>query len=230
MAFWSLIIGQIIGVAVNVIVLWIVVPFRPRLKFEQSMVRQLLSYGGNIVAVDALGILLLNSDYLIIGRYFNAAALGVYTLAFRIPDLLINQFNLIIARVVFPAYSKLRDDPEALRRSFLKTMRFVSLVTVPIGIGIALTAEPFILVAFGEKWRDAIPVVPAIATYTLLRSLTFNIGDVYKAQGRPSFADSNLDCSGNRFITSTLLGGNQFRLHCGRWLGSSGCIFPGRYI
>ncbi len=40
------------------------------------------------------------------------------------------------------------------------------------------------LSVFSAKWADAIPVIPAISIYTLIRSLTFNIGDVYKAQGR----------------------------------------------
>jgi PST family polysaccharide transporter len=38
---------------------------------------------------------------------------------------------------------------------------------------------------FGDKWVDAIPVMRAIAIYALLLSLTYNAGDVYKAQGRP---------------------------------------------
>jgi PST family polysaccharide transporter len=42
-----------------------------------------------------------------------------------------------------------------------------------------------VLVFYSAKWAEAAPVMAAIALYTLLRSLTFNAGDVYKAQGRP---------------------------------------------
>lgn len=64
-------------------------------------------------------------------------------------------------------------------------MRYVTLVTVPLGIGLALVARPFILAIFSEKWLEAAPVLSLIALYTLLRSLTFNVGDVFKAQGKP---------------------------------------------
>jgi O-antigen/teichoic acid export membrane protein len=54
-----------------------------------------------------------------------------------------------------------------------------------LGLGIALCAEPFVLTFFTNRWVEAIPVMRAIALYALLLSLTYNAGDVYKAQGRP---------------------------------------------
>jgi O-antigen/teichoic acid export membrane protein len=106
-------------------------------------------------------------------------------MAFRLPELLIKQFSGIVSQVVFPAYAKMRDDPAALSQGFLQTMRYVSLITVPLGLGLALTAQPFVLVFYSAKWEAAAPVMTTISLYTLLRSLTFNAGDVYKAQGRP---------------------------------------------
>jgi PST family polysaccharide transporter len=183
--YWSLIIGQLAGTAVSVISFWRVMPWRPRFQFSWSMAPSLLNYGSGILAVDALGMLMLNLDYLLIGHYMTAAALGIYTIAFRLPELLIKQFSGTIAKVVFPAYAKVRDDTAMLSRGFWQTMRYVSLITVPLGLGLALTARPFVLVFYSAKWAEAAPVMAAIALYTLLRSLTFNAGDVYKAQGRP---------------------------------------------
>ena len=181
----SLIWGQIIGACAYMIATWLTLRWRPTWQFNWRMVPDLLGYGANIVTVNALGIILLNLDYLIIGRFLGATALGIYTLAFRLPELLIKQFSDIIARVVFPTYTKIQHDIPALRRGFWQTMRYVTLVTVPLGIGLALVARPFILAIFSEKWLEAAPVLSLIALYTLLRSLTFNVGDVFKAQGKP---------------------------------------------
>lgn len=183
--YWSLIYGQIASSIANTLSLIILVPWRPKFIFSTNYARPLLVYGGNIVIVNILGIILLNSDYLVVGRYLGSAALGVYTLAFRVPDLLINQFCVILAQVVFPAYARMKHDLEALTRGFLQTMRYVALITTPMGLGLALVARPFIIVAFGWEWLDAVAVIPWIAAYTVIRSYTFNIGDVYKAQGRP---------------------------------------------
>ena len=183
--YWSLIIGQLVGTAISIIAFWRVTPWRPRFRFNYQMVPGLLKYGTGIVTVNAMGMLLLNIDYLLIGRFMTAAALGLYTIAFRLPELLIKQFSGTVALVIFPAYTKMRDDPTALSHGFLQTMRYVSLITVPLGLGLALTARPFVLVFYSAKWDAAAPVMAAISLYTLLRSLTFNAGDIYKAQGRP---------------------------------------------
>lgn len=183
--YWSLIMGQLVGTAVSIIAFWRVLPFRPSFQFDREVVPDLLKYGSGIVIVDILGALLFNIDYLLIGRFMTAAALGLYTMAFRLPDLLIKQFSGTIALVVFPAYAKMRDDTVMLSKGFLMTMRYVSLITVPLGLGLALTARPFILVFFSEKWAAAVPVMVAISLFTLLRTFTFNAGDIYKAQGRP---------------------------------------------
>jgi O-antigen/teichoic acid export membrane protein len=182
---WSLIIGQLAGTAIGALVFWLVLPWRPVLRFALDMSRALLKYGINIVLVGVLGIILSNTDYLLVGRYLGAAALGVYTLAFRIPDLLIMQFCSLISQVVFPLYSKMRDDPYALTRGFLTTTRYVSLVTIPLSLGVMLIAQPLVMVVFGEKWNEAIPVLRAIAVYAMMLSLAYNAGDAYKAQGRP---------------------------------------------
>jgi PST family polysaccharide transporter len=111
--------------------------------------------------------------------------LGVYTLAFRVPELLVKQFCNILGNVTFPVYAQMRDNPEALRRGFLMTTRYLTMITIPLGLGLALVSGPFVLTFFTEKWAEAIPVMGAISLYTLLRSLVFNAGSVYRATGQP---------------------------------------------
>lgn len=182
---WSLVLAQLAGIAAGTITLWIVSPWRPSFNFVPSLVRPLLSYGSNIIAIQILGTLLLNIDYFLIGRFLGAAALGIYFLAFRVPELLVKQFANILGQVLFPVYAKMRDNPKALGRGFLLAMHYITMLTIPVGLGLALVAKPFVLTIFTEKWIEAIPVMSAISIYTLVRSLYFNIGGVYKAQGRP---------------------------------------------
>ena len=182
---WSLIIGQLSGTLVSDVVDWILVPWRPAFTIVREAARSLLRFGLPMVGVNIVAMIVLNVDYLLVGRYLGPARLGVYTVAFRIPELVVLEFCAIVASVVFPVFTKIRDDADALRRGFQQTARYVALVTVPIGLGVALLSKPFLLVVFGQKWLEAAPVMTAISIYALLLSLGFNAGDVYKAQGRP---------------------------------------------
>jgi PST family polysaccharide transporter len=182
---WSLIFGQIGGTVVSTLLISRLIPWRPTWKFSLTAARSLLKFGLPMVSLTGLAIFVLNIDYVIVGRYLGSVALGVYTLAFRIPDLAILQFCGIVASVIFPVFARVRDDEEMLKRGFLKAIQYVSLLTVPLGLGMALLSEPFIRALFTDKWLDAVPVMQAISVYALLLSLGFNAGDVYKARGAP---------------------------------------------
>jgi O-antigen/teichoic acid export membrane protein len=182
---WSIILGQLGGLVVSTVILWKMIPWRLTNDFSWKYARSLLNYGLPLVGMNIVSVFVLNVDYLLVGRYLGAEALGIYTLAFRIPELTILQLCNIVAQVVFPVFAKIRDDEAALGKGFLKTAQYVALITVPVGLGMALLAKPFVLVLFGEKWIEVIPVMQAISIYTLLISLGYNAGDVYKAQGRP---------------------------------------------
>lgn len=182
---WSLIIGQMVGAVFAMVALWWLVRWRPSFNFNPHLARSLLSYGINIISVMLVRVVLSNIDYVFVGRFLGTEALGVYTLAFRMPQFLILQFASVMSQVLFPAYAKMRHDPAALRRGFLTTISYVSMVAVPVGLGLALVAKPFVLTVLTEKWIETIPVISAISISVLVRVLTFNSGEVYKAQGRP---------------------------------------------
>ncbi len=183
---WSLILGQLSGAMIAVVAFWWVLPWRPTFRIVGHLARSLLNYGLKIVSVDMLAIVLLNVDYLLVGRYLGTEALGVYTVGFRIPELFVVQFCNIVSTVVFPIYSQMRNEPDALQRAFLTTMRYIALITVPIGLGLALVARPLVLVVLTREWLEAVDVIRTISIYALFIAVfAFNAGSVYKAQGRP---------------------------------------------
>lgn len=183
---WSLVIGQIAGIVVSNLLYWIVNPWRPKLDFDWKESKSLLKYGSQIILVDILGMVHQNIDYLIIGRRMESTQLGYYTMAFRIPELIIINICHVVSRALFPAYSKIQDNLAALQKGFLKTLGYVSLLTVPVGIGLYILSDEFIRVFFSDKWAESIPVMQLLCLYAVIYSLSFNAGDIYKALGKPS--------------------------------------------
>jgi len=185
---WSLIFAQIIGSAVETAVCWRVNRWRPNLRVRLDMpsIKKLLNYGGGIAGLQVLGAILLNLDYLLIGRYMGAAALGTYMIGFRVPSMLVRQFISTTSQIIFPVFVRMNENRDSLAKGWVMAMRYILMFTVPASLGLAAVADPFILAIFGERWHEAIPVVIAISIYSLIVSVEFNSGDVYKAQGRVS--------------------------------------------
>jgi len=147
----------------------------------------MLRYGGGIVAVNGLAAVLHHIDLVIVGRMAGAAALGVYQLAYKIPEVLIALPIWVAGTVLFPAFAKLRQQGGArdLKQAYLTAMRYGALVTCPAVAALVLFAVPLVTLAFGAKWLAAVPILRALAIYGLLRSLGSPAGDVIKAVGRP---------------------------------------------
>jgi PST family polysaccharide transporter len=181
---WSLVWGQIIGMTASTLVLWKLVGWRPQFKFPIDLVKRMLRYGGHIVSVNVLAAITHHVDEVIVARMLGTAALGFYSLAVRIPELFISMLIWSIGKVMFPTFTKIQEDEKRLQRTFLVTVRYLSLLTIPMGVGLALLARPLIVTIYGRTWEPSATVLQALAISLMLRSLAAPAGDIYKATGR----------------------------------------------
>lgn len=182
---WALVIGHLAGSVTGTALAWVVNPWRPRLRVVRRLVRPLVRFGGPLLGVDLVHAMAANLDYLIVGKVLGSSALGIYTLAYRLPELLLIGVVTVLNKAVFPAFAAVQDRPEALRRGFLASMEYVPMVVVPIGLGLMIAAEPIVIVTLGDTWLDAVPVMRVLAAFAMVSSLMVADGDVYKALGRP---------------------------------------------
>src|SRR5215211_2618814 len=186
---WSLVIGQIAGALAQSTGLWLVHPFRPRLVISRRHLPSMMRFGLGIVAVGVLGQGAKNFDYIIVGGKLGAAALGVYYLAFRLPELVIMTGFRVAGEVLFPFYARLRgtqpeDIDDELRRGYVQTIRLGAMVAWPAAFGMAALALPLVLTLYGEEWRSAAAPMAWVAVWAGLASLATMPGAVFKALGR----------------------------------------------
>ncbi len=182
---WSLVWGQIAASVAASSLYWLVCRWRPRLELDLKTSRDLLGYSSQTVLTQFMGVIESNIDYLIVGRRLGSENLGYYTMAFRVPELLIINMCYIVSNALFPAYSKVQNDLKTLQKGFLITLKYIALYTVPVGVGLFFVTPGFVKVVFGDQWIPAIPAMQAISLYAVIYSLSFNAGDIYKATGRP---------------------------------------------
>ena len=121
-------------------------------------------------------------------RFLGELQLGFYAIAARIPEMVIANFSLVLTRVIFPTYTKMKDDLEQLTEGFLATTRYTALVTVPAGIGLASVAPELVRVVFGDQWEPAIDLLRVLAILGAVTSLPWSAGDIFKATGRPDIS------------------------------------------
>ena len=185
---WGLVVGHVVGSIVRMIGKWLLMPWRPRLRFFPDRARALWDYGVHILLFSLLDIALEQADQMFIGTQLGEIQLGYYTIAARIPEMILINFSLVLTKVLFPAYARIKDDVTKLTRGFLLTIKYTSFVTIPVGLGMVAVAPEMVQVVFGSQWAPAIILTQVLALLGMSMTIPWAAGDVFKAIGRPDLS------------------------------------------
>jgi O-antigen/teichoic acid export membrane protein len=183
---WSLVAGQLAGQTVQSVTFWAVTPLRPSPRlFSFRILRELGRYGRHLTGANIVLFVEQNIDTATVGRLLGAADVGYYNLAWRLSNLPATGIGYIVGRVMFPAYATLQHDKPAFRTAFLTNVRRVALVSLPVGVGILLTARPIVVGLFGERWEPAVEPLQILAVWGLIRAFAGTTAPVLQAADKP---------------------------------------------
>lgn len=182
---WALVSGMIAGQTASFVLLWRNSNWRPRAKYNLDLARRM--FGFSVwVAAEALGAwVLMWSDNLVVGRFLGPEDLGVYRLVWSICTLIFALALAPITAVLFPAFSRLKDDRETVVLLFHKANRILIAIALPMGAFLFLLGPDAVAVLFDEKWKKMEFVLPIIGLWTALSWTVSANTEVYRAIGRP---------------------------------------------
>jgi O-antigen/teichoic acid export membrane protein len=187
---WSLVVGQVVGEAIATLLLWATSKWRPSRVLDRSLLRPMAGYGSQIMMSNGLGTMVADVDYFIIARLLGEASLGLYTLAFRIPEMIISNLSRAVSGVAFPVAARLQADLPAMREAYLRMQHYMLLILAPLGFGLAAATPTIMRTLFQARWDPAIPVMQLLAVYMVLGAVSHWPGVVYKAVGKPGILNT----------------------------------------
>ena len=182
---WALVFGLIAKNSIQLIVSYFIHDFRPKLNWDVSKIRELFDFGRWIWGSSIVLFLLMQGDDIFVGKYLGSAALGLYQLAYRISNTPATEITRVISKVTFPAYSKLQDKLQTLRKGYFQTMQLTLLISLPLAAGIAVMSYDFVNLFLGEKWIPMVPAMQTLAIFGAIRAFNATTGPLFQAKGRP---------------------------------------------
>ncbi len=181
---WSLVWQMLIASSISVSTLWALSDWRPRLLFDRSAVIELWRYGGNLLGFTVANYWMRRGDDLLVGKFLGTSALGIYTRAYDLMLLPLNQVSGVVSRVMFPALSRIQEDKARVKDIYLRTVGMIAVVTFPMMMGLLVVAEAFILAVFGTKWGEVTRILQILCVVGMAQSVTSTHGWIYQSQGR----------------------------------------------
>ena len=176
--------------------------------------------------------LVLNIDYVIIGREMSTADLGEYMLAFNIASWPTAVLGAVVAQIVLPAFSAVRLGGGDLGLTVSRAIRTVGFVACPIAAFTCAFAYPLIETVYGARWLGAAPVLRLLALYGALYVLGLLFDNIMVAAGK-TFAMFAVQAAALVTLVPALIVGAPFgwigwgrhRAHRGRPGGNHACVF-----
>jgi O-antigen/teichoic acid export membrane protein len=155
---WSLVAGSLITIATGSLLVNSLSPWRIRMGLVPEAARMMLRFG---VPFQAQGLIHLAKDQAIItlgGLAFSNTQVGYLTWAKDLARWPRSPADYV-ARVAFPAFSRLQDDPAELSKLLQGALTIVCLVSfTAVALGIAL-GPLLVTQIFGTAWAPAVPVL-----------------------------------------------------------------------
>lgn len=181
---WALALGYLASAVAGSIALAIVRPWRPTGLPSVAMIRHVMRFGAHLIGAETINSTPRLLDNLLVGKFLGPAALGIYALAFRIPELGIKSFTTVAGSVLHPVMSKIQADPAELRIYFYQSLRYCALIMFGIGAAIAVLSGPLVHVLYSPKWYDMVVPMQIIAVAFAISTLNMVPGKLLKAVSR----------------------------------------------
>jgi PST family polysaccharide transporter len=177
---WS----RVAGVLATGILVVAAVPKRYRPGFRRKELPGLVRFGLPLAAANLVSQVLLNVDYVFVGRQLPLHEVGLYMLAFNIAAWPTGVMGSILNSVVLPAFSDVRRDPALLADALSRGVRSVALLACPIG-GLTLgLATPLLVTVYGSKWGEAAPVLSVLTVHGVVFVMCLLFANIVIAMGR----------------------------------------------
>ena len=181
---WSLAWQAVVSAFVSMMIVWRVSGWKPCLLFKFGAIRELLKFSMNLFGFNLYHYWVKNIDNLLIGKFIGSAGLGIYSRAYDILLMPVNQISATVGQVMFPSLSKIKDDKERFRDVYLEAISGVAFIAFPLMMGLFVVADSFVLALYGGKWTQMIPIVRVFCLLGVVYSVAATAGWIYNAQGR----------------------------------------------
>ncbi len=182
--YWALVGSQVAIAVAYAAGVWAACGWRPSLPSRNSGVRSMIAFGGNLTGYNLLNYFSRNTDNLLIGRVWGAPQLGLYSRAYQLLLLPLDQVCAPLDGVAVTALSRLTDEPERYRQAYLRILEKVAMLTMPGTALMIASSDWLVRVMLGEQWAETGRIFGVLGFVGLLEPVSISVGWMLISQGR----------------------------------------------
>ena len=177
---WALVAQQLSNKLILCFLLWGTVKWRPRLRISLLKLRELFTFGINVLANNLLETINNQLRSLIIGLKYTSEDIAYYMKGEQFPAVVATSSDYALQGVMLSVYSKTQDDPSAVKAMLRRTIKTGCTVLLPVMAGMAASAESLVRLLLTDKWLPCVPYLQLLCIVYAFQSIrTSNMQAIY---------------------------------------------------
>lgn len=181
---WSLVVQSLVNHLVYVVLNFYFSRWVPSLIFAKATFSKISKFARNLLPSQLLDFFALNLDMMLIGKNFGKSDLGYYGRASALVQMPVNSLGIIFNRTFFSVFAALQNDQHALSRSYIRAVKMLTMVLMPILLLTAILSEEIVLFLFDTEWIGMNDLVKILAIAAVMASYNSFNDSVIVSQGR----------------------------------------------
>lgn len=147
-----------------------------------------------------------NTDKILVGRMMGPVALGNYAKSYQLL-MMPNQVLLgVLNPVLLPVLSDYQDDVAYVRRTYMKIVRVLALVGVPLSVFLSFESKDIIFFLYGNQWGEAVPPFAILALTVWIQMTLSSTGAIFQTLGKANYLFMNGCITAVILVTATVIG------------------------
>jgi O-antigen/teichoic acid export membrane protein len=170
---------------IGVIVLYLFQPWRPVLQISRPSLKKLLVFGIPYQINTFIAVVKDDGLTLILGRVIGLGPLGILSWAQGWIQMPLRVILDNVTRVTFPAFSRMQDKTDELKKSVTSSIFFITFLVFPAVTGIVILAPiVFQTIPKFQQWMPAVIPLTFLAVNVLFAAVTTQLTNLLNAVGK----------------------------------------------
>lgn len=184
---WALVIGTLCGQLSQVVMLWRLSHWKPKLQFSNQVAREISKFGALVSATSLVTWFFAWGDTFVIGHFLGMHNLGLYRTGNQFSDLIFVSIFSPILPVLYSHLSRLSGDTKSMSFLIENLLKLIMWISFPIGAFLFIFGGSIEKVIFGPKWVGLGVVISYLSLRQSFAWISSLNAEVYKALGKPHY-------------------------------------------
>ena len=179
---WAIVAQQLSNTAIDTLILWITVKWRPKKMFSWNRLKGLLSFGWKLLVSS-----LLDTVYNNLGKFYSSADLAYYNQGDKFPKIIVTNINSSIDSVLLPTLANEQEHIDRVKSMTRRAIKTSTFIMAPLMMGLAFCATSIVKIVLTDKWLPCVPYLQIFCvTYMFWPIHTANLNAI-NAMGRSDY-------------------------------------------